>query len=122
MPHEIAVMTVIVVSVLAGTTMFSLIAWMFFRYLREKNASRSGAPSMTTSELETMLRRVVEEANSPLLDRIELLESQVNKELETIEAESDQILSGGKEGLLLENVEEGPRDLAAISRKKSYTV
>ncbi len=77
---------------------------------------------MTTSELETMLRRVVEEANSPLLDRIELLESQVNKELETIEAESDQILSGGKEGLLLEDVEEGPRDLAAISRKKSYTV
>ncbi len=118
MPQEIAIMTVIVVSVVAGTTMLSLIAWMFFRYLREKNAAKSGASSMTASELETMLRRVVEEANESLTDRIELLEAQVGRELDAVE----NVLPEHKKDSLLDGLEDGPRDLAAISKKKSHTV
>ena len=109
-------MIVIVVSVVAGTTMLSLIAWMYFRYLRDKHAASGGASSLTTSELELMLRRVVEESNAPLRARIEDLEAQLETEDEPVK----ELPAHKKEPLLDEP--DGPRDLAALPRKKSHAV
>ena len=79
MPEEIAI--IIVISILAGT--FSGILRMILNYKKARmgitGGTRSDA-SMTTSELERLLFKVVEEATEPLMQRIDDLELLLEKQ------------------------------------------
>ena len=72
MPTEIFIL----VLVSMGGGMFMGIVSMILKYLREQSEGLGG-PSLTTSELEAMMRRAVEEANAPLLGRVEAIEERL---------------------------------------------
>jgi hypothetical protein len=79
MPEEI--MIIVVVSVLAASATLLSIAKMWFNYLNQRSGisrERTPSSSLTTSELEAMLRRISRQANEPLLERIEQLETRLH--------------------------------------------
>ena len=69
MPEEI--LAIIIISIFAGTTMS--LTRMILAHRRSMKGS-AGSSSLTTSELERMMRRAVEEATEPLHRKIEDLE------------------------------------------------
>lgn len=77
MPEEVLVVTI--VAIVVGCTSLVLMARMLFKYLnaRTDRVPRVESPSLTTSELEHMLRKVAFESNEPLLARIEELEEKL---------------------------------------------
>ena len=111
MPEELVAITII--SIVAGSIVMIALAKMLFSYLRDRaglSKSSAGAPSLTTSELEGMLKRVVAEANEPLLDRVEALEH--------VLAADSKALPPRREEPLLDELHDGPNDLAAITQRK----
>ncbi len=119
MPEEVAIMTLLVISVIAGTIMLASIARSYFRYLGEKagvKKEKSSGSSLTTSELELMLKRVVDESNASLVGRIEKLENQL-----PAQKSGSKALPAHESDAILDELD-GPRDLAAISQRKSRTV
>ena len=120
MPEE--VVPIVVIAIMAFTGLSIFIVHTIFSFLRAKagidkdgkskqaSLKDSGA-SLTTSELQSMLREVVEEANAPLRKRIEALEAIA------IEDPVPQ-LPQAKRSLNDELLDEGPRDLAAISQSR----
>ena len=69
MPEEI--LAIIIISIFAGTAMS--LTRMILAHRRSMKGS-AGSSSLTTSELERMMRRAVEEATEPLQRKIEDLE------------------------------------------------
>ena len=114
MPEE--VVPIVVISVLAFTGLSIFVIHTIFSFLREragiKDANKDKS-SLTTSELEGMLRRVVQEANAPLLERIETLEDQIDPSSPLLELpEAAPPLNDEFDST------DGPRDLAAITKKR----
>ena len=77
MPEEIFVLFMLVVLSTFGLTMTSMI----LRHRRKQKAEKSSGAdaSMTTSELESMMRRAVEDATAPLVAKVEDLEMELVK-------------------------------------------
>jgi len=77
MPEEIFVLFMLLVMSTFGLTMTSMI----LRHRRKQKAGQSAASdaSMTTSQLESMMRRAVEDATAPLAAKIEDLEMELVK-------------------------------------------
>jgi hypothetical protein len=78
MPEEIFVLFLMLVLSTFGLTMTSMI----LRHRRKQKSGQGTAnsdSSMTTSELESMMRRAVEDATAPLAAKIEDLEMEVIK-------------------------------------------
>lgn len=78
MPEEIFVLFLMLVLSTFGLTMTSMI----LRHRRKQKGVQStsaGDSSMTTSELESMMRRAVEDATAPLTSKIEDLEIELIK-------------------------------------------
>ena len=74
MPEEIAV--IVIVAIACGTA--SSIIRSIFSYLKAREQQPAGrGSSLTTSELEAMLRQVVEEAVQPLGDRVARIEDRL---------------------------------------------
>lgn len=111
MPEEVLVVTII--AIVTGCTSLVLLARMLFKYLnaRADMAPRVESPSLTTSELEQMLRKVVIESNEPLLARIEELEEQL------VGPSARSLPSAAKPLLELEE----PEALKMVSGQKSST-
>ena len=110
MPEEIVAITII--AIIAGTGLMITIASMLFSYLRARSGVGNGEtdPQLTTSELERMLKRVVEEANEPLVERINALEyAAIGPEKSLPPKKHDSILDG---------LEDGPNDLAAVTKRQ----
>ena len=125
MPEE--VVPIVVIAIMAFTGLSVFIVHTIFSFLRAKAGIdrskkeqaaqlESNGASLTTSELESMLRRVVEEANAPLTRRIEALEALAVDDEEPL-AELPEAQKSLNEQLL----EEGPRDLAALTRNQGPT-
>lgn len=124
MPEEVVPIVVIAIMAFTGLSIFFI--HTIFSFLRaragierkkknEKAQLESSGASLTTSELESMLRKVVEEANEPLTRRIEALEAMAIEEPIAQLPKAQKTLNEE----LLEN--EGPRDLAAMSRLQKPT-
>lgn len=77
MPEEIFVLFVLMVLSFFGLTMMSMI----LRHRRKQRGTTGSTSdsSLTTSKLETMMRRAVEDATAPLAAKIEDLEIEVVK-------------------------------------------
>ena len=77
MPEEIFVLFMLLVMSMFGLTMTSMI----LRHRRKQKAgsSSSSEASMTTSDLEHLMRRAVEDATAPLAAKIEDLEIELVK-------------------------------------------
>jgi len=71
MPDEIV--AIVIISILAGTFM-SIIRMVLGYKERRLTSGKMGESSLTTSELERMMRRAVEEATEPLVRKIDDLE------------------------------------------------
>lgn len=71
MPEEI--LAIVLISIAAGTAMSIIRMVLGYRERRGMSGSGKGS-SLTTSELERMMRRAVEEATAPLVKKIEDLE------------------------------------------------
>ncbi|MDA0378500.1 MAG: hypothetical protein O3C45_04955 [Bacteroidetes bacterium] len=74
MPEEIAILFVLMILSFFGITMTSMV--LRHRRKQRENAPSSGA-SMTTSDLEAIMRRAVEDATAPLTSKIEDLEMEL---------------------------------------------
>ena len=117
MPEE--VLPIVVIAILSFTGLSIFIIHSVLSYLRDKaglKAESKEQSSLTTSELESMLRRVVEEVTSPMADRIAALEDQFSatpKVAQLTEAQK-RLRDAFDEAV----DDEGPRDLAAISAKR----
>ena len=118
MPEE--VLPIVVIAILAFTALSIFITHNIFSFLRDRNGlnkKNKEQSSLTTSELEGMLRRVVEEVTLPMSDRIAALEDQISATPETRELpEARKSLNKALDDALSE---EGPRDLAAITAKRT---
>lgn len=77
MPEEVFVLFVLSVLSFFGLTMTSMI--LRHRRKQRGSAGASSESSMTTSQLESMMRRAVEDATAPLSAKIEDLEIEVVK-------------------------------------------
>ena len=120
MPMVVVLITVI--AIIAGTAMLSSIAKSYFKHVGEHGGDNEKSSSLTSSELEIMLRRVVEEVNAPLLAKIEGIEQQLSISGERdVAATETKSLPPLVNKPLLEDLD-APRDLAAIANKKSHTV
>ena len=75
MEGEIFVITIL--AILAGTAMITTITKSIIGAVKQKSAAEN-SPSLTTSELERMLRDVVSEATAPLHAKIESLEARLD--------------------------------------------
>ncbi len=130
MPEELV--PIIVISVMAFSGLSIFIIHTIFSFLRDKHGldSKKGkdSSSLTTSELENMLRRVIEEATEPLMSRLENLEEQLldgSEENERKGAEHRRRLSLPEPGFdefdsdLDSDLDDGPSDLAALSKRQS---
>jgi len=76
MPEEI--LAIVIISIFAGTVMS--IVRMVLSYKERKSMTSTGShtgSSLTTSELERMMKRAVEEATEPLVRKIDDLESEM---------------------------------------------
>jgi hypothetical protein len=76
MPEEI--LAIVIISIFAGTAM-SMVR-MILSYKERKSMSSTGShagSSLTTSELERMMKRAVEEATEPLVHKIDDLENEL---------------------------------------------
>jgi len=71
MPEEVFILALL--SIAAGTLVITSIVRNISKYMRARHGATQGS-SMTTSELEKMLRRVVEESTETLHERIDKLE------------------------------------------------
>ncbi len=113
MPEEILV--IILVSILAGTTV-SIIR-MVLGY-RERRSTRGAAPgsSLTTSELEKMMRRAVEQATAPLVQK--LVKKMEDLEFEMATKQEVRQLHEARTDLLLDvNSDELEATAEPVSRK-----
>jgi len=71
MPEEIAI--IVVISIAAGTFLAFVKAILGYLSSKRQAQTQEGS-SMTTSELERLIRTAVTDANAPILDRLEALE------------------------------------------------
>ncbi len=103
MPEEI--LAIIIVSIVA-VTILSIVR-MSLKYVETTGKSRtSEGSSLTTSELERLMRRAVEEATAPLTKKVEDLEFEMatNKE--------PQQLGEARKDLLIDLEDEQVQDIA----------
>ena len=103
MPEEILILSVVAISASTFIITRLLKVWMAHVNARSGTTTTSGA-SLTSGELEQMLMRVSEEANAPLLARIESLERRLT-------AAPTPRLPSPAQTVLLDEPEQ-PRDLA----------
>ena len=89
MPEEILI--IVIVSILAGTSMSLIRMILGHRERTSLKGSVQGA-SMTTSELERMMKRAVEEATEPLARKVEELELASSKRPRQLEEASADLL------------------------------
>lgn len=107
MPEEILIITLFAIA--AGTLISVLKIFMGFRE-RKRTVGGHRDSSMTTSELERMMRRAVTEASKPMMDKIEDLEFELstwNKPRKLEEASTD----------LLMDIDEIEEEAAPVRRK-----
>lgn len=63
-----------------GSAIIFYILWVVGRAINNRQKQNQAATSsLTTSDLETLMRRAVADAQEPLLDRIEALEAEVRR-------------------------------------------
>lgn len=88
MPFPFELMVVIIVAVASGCSI--VVTKLILDYLRDKNQLRGPAAgsALTASELQRLLRAAVEDANAPLRERLDALESQ-QRHLAAGESESE---------------------------------
>lgn len=109
MPEEIFVLFLMLVLSTFGLTMTSMIL-RHRRKQRSGQTSGGGDASMTTSELESIMRRAVEDATAPLAAKIEDLEMELikygsdQKQLQAHDVSSRISLDDGDEVLDVEPV------------------
>ena len=114
------VLPIVVIGILCFTGLSIFIVHTIFSFLREKAglaADKKEQSSLTTSELEGMLRRVVEEVTLPMADRIAALEDQFSAtpdspRLPAAQKRLNDALDEALDG-------EGPRDLAAMATRQT---
>jgi hypothetical protein len=76
MPEE--VMVIAMTAIICGTLMLTMIIRAAIGYQRSKHEkTAAGGSSLTTSELQRLMRAAVEEGTQPLLERIDELEAQL---------------------------------------------
>lgn len=76
----------------------SLIVKMNLDFQREKMGRLPGAEAgLRTSELKALIREAVEEANRPLLDRLDDLEAQLESDRQLIASTPPRLLEGPDE-------------------------
>ena len=66
-------------------TVLLIVRWSLEHHkwrVRHRQGAESAGSSLGTSELKTLIREAVEEANEPLLDRVEALEARLDVLLE----------------------------------------
>ena len=74
------IMIIAVVSIIAGTLMIASIIKSIFGYAKSRNQQGSApGSSLTTSELERLVRTAVEEATEPLHAKIDRLEARLDE-------------------------------------------
>lgn len=77
MPPE-AIMIMVIVAILAGSFMIASIFKSIFRYAQSRHQKETvPGSSLTTGELERLVRKAVEDATEPLHDRIDRLEERL---------------------------------------------
>jgi hypothetical protein len=74
---EREIFIIVLTAIIAGTTMITTIAKSIIGAVKKKSAAVN-SPSLTTSELERMLRDVVGEVTAPLYAKIEALEKRLD--------------------------------------------
>ncbi|MEZ4700159.1 MAG: hypothetical protein R2834_07495 [Rhodothermales bacterium] len=110
MPDEILVLSIIAIA--ASTFLITRLLKVWTAYVSAKSGGTpSAAESLTSSELEAMLTRVVEEANAPILARIDRLERQLNDGAPALRLPSPQ------QTILLDEPDM-PQDLAGVSTQR----
>ena len=70
-----------VISLAFFATILLIVRWSFEHHkwrVRHRQDAESAGSSLGTSELKTLIRDAVEEANEPLLDRVEALEARLD--------------------------------------------
>ena len=73
MPEEILALAII--SIVAGTGTLIFVIWTISEHIKARRGLSSSNSSMTTSELETMMRDAARQAVEPMVRRIENLEA-----------------------------------------------
>jgi len=90
MPEEI--LAIVLVSIAAGTGLSLMRMILAHRAGRRDKSSPSTDSSLTTSELERMMKRAVESVIAPLVDKIEDLELQLSRRNRALEAPRKDLL------------------------------
>lgn len=106
MPEEILI--IVIVSILAGTTM-SFVRLVLGYKERTSTKGISQGASMTTSELERIMKKAVEEATEPLAKKVEDLEFELATKLVSKDEPPRQLEQAATD-LLLDLDEELPSD------------
>ena len=82
MPEEILILVLSFLGMLTGVIIVTTFIRLLFKYLHARNnAKHLPDSSLTMTDLKEALREVVEDANQPLLERIENLENRIDPEL-----------------------------------------
>ena len=110
MPEEILI--IVVMSIFAGTAISIIRMILGFRERKGLRGSAQGS-SLTTSELERMMRRVVQEATGPLVDKID------NLEFELATANKPPQLEEARTDLLLDVETEDPEEVSQTVPRKN---
>ncbi len=90
MPDEI--LAIVLVSIAAGTGLSFMRMILAHRSGQQDRSSSSADSSLTTSELERMMKRSVESVVAPLADKIENLELQLSRQNRALEAPKNDLL------------------------------
>ncbi len=111
MPQEFAILLALLI---ISTSVYGVIK-LLFDYLRDRSAvARKGnESSLTTGQLNTILRESVEEAIEPLVRRIESLES-------TLQAKP-RLLEEGRPMIALDEEGDSESEYAAAPRRKMHS-
>ncbi|MEM1095149.1 MAG: hypothetical protein AAGJ10_11155 [Bacteroidota bacterium] len=95
MPDE--VVAIVLTAIIAGTIMILSIARMISKAITAKQQTKALAEgsgsSMTKSELERMLERVVASAQEPIVERLDMIEMMLLKEPALLEGKTEEPLT-----------------------------
>ncbi|MEM6645170.1 MAG: hypothetical protein AAF730_02850 [Bacteroidota bacterium] len=95
MPDE--VVAIILTAIIAGTIMILSIARMISKAITSKQQTKAlsegGGSSLTQSELEKMLERVVASAQEPIVERLDMIEMMLLKQPALLEGKAEAPLT-----------------------------
>lgn len=112
MPDEIFILMIIAMSGGIILAVFSqILSFSKWRIERETEGKATDGSSLTTSELEQMIRSAVEEATQPLSNRMEQLEEQVAQH-------PKQLAERTTTPLLDLDLEDGQEEAVEVTRKR----